>query len=152
MIPLWATELVADRFRYDRSSSELRAYLRDEYHSNVTWLHARVRPRSASLGIRFRRWIAARPWRREASSPVRTPAPSAASPRWLSAAESCPHLLSEDLGSGAGAKFLQCAACGAVLVVSGDRQWRIGRLEDATPSVLAEALAADPIPANCEDP
>ena len=49
-------------------------------------------------------------------------------------------------------EFLQCAACGAVLVVSGDRRWRIGRLEDAIPSVPAGTVGADPIPAKCEGP
>lgn len=113
--------------RTDRSSFELRAYLRDEWRSNLDWLAAQTPRRNSSFWSRMRRWFLARARRREDPSRGRAHerSPSPPPPDWLADVNVCSHSQTEDLGYGGGAEFLQCIVCGVVLVVHGGREWRI---------------------------
>ena len=145
MIPWIPADPTTSRLRNDRSSQELRAYFRDEYGADAPWTLARSRSRSVPLRVRFRRWLIA--WKGRRDSPSSKPIPEA-SPvvrsDWLAAADSCPHLITEDLGVGDDAEFLRCTACGDVLVVGGSRQWRITR--------LSEEVASSPVDRPSEAP
>ncbi len=58
-----------------------------------------------------------------------TPSDSQASPVPLRAETECPHSVREELGLGGLALFLRCCVCGDVLVISGNRAWRVGSVE-----------------------
>ncbi len=129
----------------DRSSAQLRAYLRDEFQAEIGWLDHAIRSKRVSLPSRLSRWLAARQARREhlsaRGSPDATPEPFP-SPSARDA-EDCPHPLTEDLGLGGAAGFLRCAICGDVIVVRGARQWRIRSGTEETASVEAEPSPDD---------
>ena len=121
------------RMQNDRSSLQLRAYAREEYGSEAGWIHALVRSRSVPLRTRLRRWIRTRSQRQKRRAPAATPlATVSASPSESRlAASACPHVVADDLGAAGGAQFLQCTACGEVLVVQAGRTWRVAGLPGA---------------------
>lgn len=113
---------------YDASSSELRAYMRDEYRSNEAWLLAHARLRQTPWRTRLRRWWHAR------TEPRRTPGPAGISLSAAGAAASipprpvpdgCSHLVVEELGTAGPTDFVRCSSCGAVLVVNARAVWRL---------------------------
>ncbi len=137
----------------DRSSAQLRAYLRDEYRAEIAWLDREVRSQLPSRRGWLGRWLAARQARRERPSARVSSDPSPETPPSPSArdAEDCAHLLTEDLGLSGGAGFLRCAICGDVIVVRGGRRWRIGSETEEPASVPAgPATGEDVSAATCE--
>ncbi len=132
----------------DRSSAQLRGYLRDEYHADIDWLYASVRSRAPPLRTRLRRWLGARRSRRPelpAAERIPEPIPPRAD---RVAAETCPHPLIEELGLSGDAEFLRCAVCGEVIVARGTRAWRLREPENAVVAPSAalpnESLVSEP--------
>ncbi len=107
--------------------AELRAYARDEWGSDATWLYHRV-PRTPLLA-KVRAWLR-RPTRTRPSSPAaadpRASADLTAVPRSVEVDDDCVHPSVEDLGFGGTAEFLRCTFCGEVLVVDDGRRWTFG--------------------------
>ncbi len=145
MLPMPPSGTWLSRVRYDRSSLELNAYMRDEWRSNPDWLVRRPLRRDGSLWSRLRRWFVVR-----AREPARLrvglsdPAPS----DWLARADACPHLVTEDLGLGTQAQFLRCTECGDVLVLHAGREWHVGSAAEPSPK---EPAAGELRPASLEE-
>lgn len=121
---------------HDESTPQLRAYVRDEYGSDLPWIHSMLRSRVVPWRIRLRRWFRGRGVQPAKATEARAPEPHPSRvPVRIEKPEPCPHLLMEDLGLDGAAEFLRCAACGVVIVVRGDDRWQIGPAADAvTPS------------------
>jgi len=64
-----------------------------------------------------------------AATPLAAVSVSPSDPRLV--APACPHVVADDLGAAGGAQFLQCTACGEVLVVQAGRTWRVAGLPGA---------------------
>lgn len=135
----------------DRSSAQLRAYLRDEHHAEIGWLNHAIRSERLPRRSRLGRWLAARRVRRQLPAVHALPsaAPEAAPSSSTRDAEDCLHPLTEDLGLGGGAEYLRCAVCGDVIVVRGAKQWRLRSVVDGAPSA---STLEDPILASPEEP
>ncbi len=73
-------------------------------------------------------------------------APLSTDAKPVEGSEACAHLVSEDLGAAGNARFLTCTACGAVLVLQGGAQWRIGAAPPTEASPLAAPVATDSSP------
>lgn len=133
----------------DRSSAQLRAYLRDEYHADIGWLERTIRSERAPRRGRLRRWLATRRSRPELPSPRRSTAATSAARSSASPvdAQDCSHPMTEDLGLGGETGFLRCAICGDVIVVRGARQWRIRSSSDGDMPALAANVAEHAIEA-----
>lgn len=135
----------------DRSSAQLRAYLRDEHQAGIAWLDHEIRSARRPIRSRLGRWLAARQARRAQplasrsadATPEILPRPSAPD------AEDCPHPLTEDLGISGGAGFLRCAICGDIIVVRGARQWRLRSVADR--GATARPLEEAPLPVGSDE-
>ncbi len=147
MMPVHPYEIPSLRLPSERSSRELRAYLRDEYQADVGWLNHFILTRSPPLHTRLRRWLAARRSRRGSESRGEAPVAVSRTQPFPSTAdaEDCPHLLLEDLGFGGNADFLRCTVCGDVLVTRGASQWRIRAAEDDVTASPVERLGGEAV-------
>ncbi len=137
---------LARREPNDRASRELRAYARQEWNTDVSWIQD-LAPRT-TFRERILRWVRNRraPDRNVDREPVGgLPTALETGPPVQLTSRTCPHPSTEELGFGGAADFLRCCACGAVLIVDGDRQWSIA---SETPAVPAGSSAPDPGPAD----
>ena len=123
MIPNPMAERMIRPSPNDRSSRELRAYVRREWGSDVSWIES-LAPRRP-LRLRMRAWLRGRAEARESRSrDDERPRPCFASlPVSLDAEAGCPHSAAEDLGFCGSARFLRCSLCGGVLIGHDGRWW-----------------------------
>lgn len=153
MMPALPIAAAHSQTRYDRFSSELRAYLRDEWGSEGAWPIRPEQRRAVSPWVRLRRWFRARPRRQGSPSPVRVDKdwPTAVEPARLASADGCLHLVSEDLGVGGSASFLRCTMCGEVLVVQGGREWWLQAATPEPPHLPGIQVPGEALPATSEE-
>lgn len=146
MMPLPPTGPPWSVARYERSSPELRAYIRDEWKSNPEWLSPPTSRRQDSVWSRLRRWLvpaAKNKERTETPTTVEPSSPIRASPA-VADATPCLHLMREDLGFGGEAEFLRCTFCGDVLIVLGGRTWGVASVAGPSPIAVDSDAALVP--------
>lgn len=122
-----SSSLSGPQIRNDRSSLELRAYLRSEWKGTPEWIRSPRRSSRPSAWHRFGRWLRSRGAKPEASavSPVAALPISGRTVAQSRSRETCPHLVVDDLGADLDTTFHRCIACGTVLIVQQGRWWRI---------------------------
>lgn len=125
MYPTLMSALMEDRMNSRHVSPELRAFLRDEFRGDGTWILAQLRRNRKP----FRARLAARlfPSRERRPQPVETvPSPRSRVTAVPSAApadeDACAHLVAEELGEGGASQYLRCVLCGGVIVAFGNRR------------------------------
>ena len=144
MLPL--TNLGASEYGMRMPQSpELRAYLRNEWGSDAGWFYASARRSARSPWERLRGWMRLRARRRRARTraPSVGVAPLSTDAQAIGGPEACTHLVSEELGAAGNARFLSCTLCGAVLVLQGGAQWRIGAAPAAPASPVTAPVQTD---------